>query len=254
MISPERFMLLTLVLMRMSGCILFNPIFGRRNLPMIYKSGLIMVLTYIVFLATQSVSVQATTVIEYGVLLLKEFAVGYVIGFIINLFFYVIIFAGEIIDTQMGLSMSKIYDPQSNTSLSLSASFYNALFILLFFASDGHLALLKILINSENVISYGNVWVHTGVATAMLDVFRECSMMAVKFSFPILGIELLSEVGVGILMKTIPQINVFVVNIQMKLFIGLILLLLLFTPMSDFLESMMGSMFDTIQRVMNLMH
>lgn len=254
MIDTEGFMLLSLVFMRITGCILFNPILGRRNIPAIVKSGFIMVLTIIVYTYSQDILViDVKTPIEYGLLLFKEFAVGYVLGTVVNMFLYLIIFAGEIIDLQLGISMAKVFDAQSNSSLAVSASFFNAFFLMLFFVADGHLALIKIMITSNEIIAYGNVTLNPEISMAVLSVFTECTLLAMKFSFPIFAVEFLAEMGVGILMKTIPQINVFVVNIQAKLVIGLFLLLFFFSPMANFLENMIFMMFDAIKTVINMM-
>lgn len=247
MITTGQFVFFTLILMRMSGFVLFNPILGRKNIPAIAKSGFIIVLSVIIYASSQETAVSTNTSIEYGILLLKEFTVGYILAFIMNLFLYIIIFAGEIIDLQMGISMSKIYDAQSNTSISITASLYNALFILLFFAQDGHLSLIQTIITSGDIVPYGSIVIPLRLSAAMLDMFSQCTVLAVKFAFPIFAIEFLAEIGVGILMKTIPQINVFVVNIQAKLFIGLLILLMFFSPMADFLQKIMVTMLEALK-------
>lgn len=253
MADTSNFILFTFVLIRMSGFILLNPLLGRRNIPMIIKSGMILLFTYVVFSSSNQIVTEISSTLEYAVLLLKEFAVGYIVGFVMNLFFYVIIFAGEIIDLQMGISMSKIYDIQSNASISLSATYYNALFVIIFFMVNGHLALFKLLLTSGEIVPYGNVLISGEIANRITDIFCLCTMLAVKMAFPILAIAFLFEVGMGILMKTIPQINIFVINIQIKLFVGLIIMLILFGGFSSFLGNLVELMIDSVQQIFNLM-
>lgn len=242
-----------LILMRMSGCILFNPILGRKNFPAMFKIGLSMVLTLVIYTYSDISFIAIGTTIEYIWLLLKEFMVGYVIGFVVSLFTYVIIFGGELIDLQMGISMSKLYDPQSNVSMSLSATYYNLLFTLLFFAGNGHLTLIRLLLHLGEVIPYGHVVFRTKLYSEVLQVFCQCTILAVKLALPIVAIEFLLEMAVGILMKAIPQINVFVVNIQAKLFVGLILILVLLAPVANFLDHLITLLFDTIEQIVILM-
>lgn len=243
----------SLIIMRMSGCILFNPILGRRNIPGVVKTAIIFVLSIILITYQEHAVVEATTAIEYAVLLLKEFFCGFVIGTVVNLFLNIIIFGGEIIDFQMGLSMSKIYDMQSNTSLALSATFFNALFVLLFFVTDGHLVMLQLFLKSGELIPYGSMAITQSLSTIILDIFCDCMVLAVKLALPIMVVEILAEVGVGILMRTIPQINVFIINIQAKVILGIIFMVLLFSPMSEFLEGCIRLMFEALQQVMMLM-
>ena len=144
--------LFSLILMRMSGFILMNPILGRNNIPVRVKAGFIFILTMVVYSASMEEALEIVSTIEYGFLLLKEFAAGYVIGYVMHLFFFIISFAGYIIDYQIGLSMATVYDPQSNAQMPVTGSVYQAWLILLFFAVDGHLALMKILLDRKSVV------------------------------------------------------------------------------------------------------
>lgn len=249
----ENFVFFSFVLMRMSGFVLLNPIFGRKNIPSLVKSGFILALAMIVFTSLPQQHMELSGMFEYAVLLIKEFAAGGAVGFVISLFLYVIIFAGEIIDMQLGMSMSKIFDAQSNTSIALSATYYNILFMFLFFAMDAHLAIIHILLNSAEVIPYGQVVLGQNVAQGILDTFILCTELALKMAFPIIAIEFLCAVGMGILMRAIPQINVFVVDIQLKIFVGLLVMLLIFSPMADFLNSLVLTMVDSIEEILSQM-
>lgn len=147
--------LFSLILMRMSGFILLNPIFGRRNIPIRVKAGFIFVLTLTVYSFSSGEVLDIANSLEYGFLLVKEFAAGYVVGLVIDLFFTVITFGGFIMDFQMGLSMSTIYDPQSNAQIPIMGGLMQYIYVLLFFAVDGHLVLMKIMLTSAEIIPYG---------------------------------------------------------------------------------------------------
>lgn len=245
--------LFSLVAMRMSGFILFNPIFGRKNIPAPVKAGFIMVLTLAVYSFSGGEAFDIESPIEYGFLLLKEFGAGYVIGYVMELFFFVISFAGYIIDFQMGLSMATVYDPQSNAQLPITGSILQAYFVLLFFAVDGHLALMKILINSAEVIPYGGILITQDLASRVIEIFLQCIDMGVRFAFPILAAEFLVEIGVGVMNKVVPQISIFVINIQMKLIVGLGLLALLYAPAGEFIEKIMTTMMKTVQGILTFL-
>lgn len=79
--------LFSLIMMRMSGMILFNPSLGRRNIPMTVKSGIILALTVTIYLASVESAFEITNTLQFGFFLMKEFAVGYVIGYAMELFF-----------------------------------------------------------------------------------------------------------------------------------------------------------------------
>lgn len=253
MIEPTRLMLLSLIIMRISGMILFNPILGRRNIPNIVRGGMVLVLSFVIFMATPETVQEPKIVTEYAILLLKELMIGYVLGFVVNLFSYVIIFAGEFIDLQMGLSMAKIFDASSNTSLSITATYYNIMFMLLFFIGHGHILLLDIILQSGEVVPYGSVFINPGLPSAIVEIFIKCSIFALSFTMPIFAATLIAEIAIGVLMKTIPQINVFVVNIQVKVLLGLIMIIIMYSPMSEFLQRLIVIMLDTLRNVLELM-
>lgn len=239
-----------LILSRMSGFVLFNPIFGRQNVPGIVKSGLVLLLSITVFPMTSYRPAVPESILELGVLLLLELAMGYLLGMVINLFFYIPLLGGETIDIQMGMSMGRTYDPSSQTSTTVTASLLNILMMLLFFAGNGHYTLLRIFMASGRVAPYGQVGFGPDVYQAILELFISCTVMGIKLCMPILAAELLGQVGMGILMKVIPQINVFAINIELKVIIGLTLLLLLLAPFSEYLLAAENEMLLQIQRLL----
>ena len=245
--------LFSLILMRMSGFILLNPILGRRNIPMQVKAGFIFVLTLTVYSFSAGDAFDIANPLEYGFLLLKEFAAGYVIGYVTELFFFVITFAGYVMDFQMGLSMSTVYDPQSNTQVPITGRLLQAFYVLLFFAVDGHLALMKILLQSAEIVPYGGIVITQNLALRVIDLFSECVIMGIKFAFPILAAEFLIEIGVGILNKIVPQINIFVINIQLKVIVGLGLLVFLISPIGEYLSNLVTVMIKTIQEIITFL-
>lgn len=246
-------MLFCLIFMRMSGFILLNPILGRKNIPGIVKGGMVMVLTLLIYSFSTAQVPEPVNSIEFSILLLKEFAMGLTVGFTMDLFLMAVTFAGFVIDYQMGLSMATIYDPQSNAQTAITGSLWNAYFVLLFFAVDGHLILLKLLIKSSEIVPYGQAVLSTKAAWEMIEVFKECIVLGVKFSFPIIAIEFLCEIAVGVLMKIIPQINIFVINIQAKLIIGFLMLIFLYSPMSDSMGSMLNQMLNEVQNIIHIL-
>lgn len=245
--------LFSLILMRMSGFILMNPILGRNNIPARVKAGFIFILTLTVYSSSMGEAIEVTSMVEFAFLLLKEFAAGYVIGYVMHLFFFIVSFAGYIIDYQMGLSMATVYDPQSNAQMPVTGSLLQTWLILLFFAVDGHLALMKILLTSAEVVPYGGIVITEGLTVRVIEIFLQCVEMGLRLAIPMIAAEFLIEMGVGILNKVVPQISIFVINIQMKLIVGMGLLVLLFAPTGEFIEKIMTTMMKTVQGILTFL-
>ena len=170
-----------------------------------------------------------------------------------NLFFYVPLLGGETIDMQMGMSMGRTYDPSSQTSTTVTASLLNLLLMLLFFAANGHQTLLRIILVSGRIVPFGAAAFGQELYGAVVELFINCTILGIKLCMPILAAELLGQMGMGILMKVIPQINVFAINIELKVIIGLGLLFLMLVPFSEFLLGMEADMLRAIQRMLLMM-
>lgn len=250
-------MLFFLILMRMTGFVFLNPVFGRKNIPAMLKSGLTLGLSIIVYSTARAqgvtVDIDPGSSLIFGFSLMKEFAVGYLFGYVMILFDMVMTYAGTVIDFQIGISMAMVYDPQTGSQIALSGNILQIFYLLLFFAVDGHLALIKIVATSGDVVPYGAAAFTQGAAVMMLDIFVQCVVLAMKLAFPLIAFEFLMQVGVGILTKITPQINLFVLSIQLRLIVGFTLLLLLLSPIGDYIGNLITMMVDSLEDVLKVL-
>lgn len=252
MVDWAQLYLFELIFMRMSGFLLFNPLLGRSNLPAMVKTGMALVLSILVFGTAGRGVPQPDTLVELAFRLLLELGIGLVLGFVMRVVFSVVQIGGEVIDTQMGMTMAQIYDASSQANLSVTASLLNILLILDFFAENGHYTLMRLLTTSGELVPYGAAAFGDGVYAYVIELFLACMLLAVKLAMPILAAELLGEVGMGVLMKAIPQINAFVINIELKVIIGLLLFFLLLTPINEFLLELESGMLSELGRILRL--
>ena len=252
MVDWAQLYLFELIFMRMSGFLLFNPLLGRSSLPAMVKTGMALVLSILVFGTAGTGVPQPDTLVELAFRLLLELGIGLVLGFVMRVVFSVVQIGGEVIDTQMGMTMAQIYDASSQANLSVTASLLNILLILDFFAENGHYTLMRLLTTSGELVPYGAAALGDGVYAYVIELFLACMLLAVKLAMPILAAELLGEVGMGVLMKAIPQINAFVINIELKVIIGLLLFFLLLTPINEFLLELESGMLSELGRILRL--
>ena len=244
--------LFTLIFMRVTGFVLFNPILGRNSLPNLVRAGIIMVFSVFVMSMAGEAPPVPGSIVEFTLRLLLELGVGFVMGFVMQLFFMIIQVGGEVIDAQMGLTMAQVYDASSQINMTVTASLLNVLFVLDFFAENGHYTMLRIFLTSQQVAPFGQASFGQAVASGVAEVFLSCMVLAIKLAFPILAAELLGELGMGILMKAIPQINAFVINIELKVIIGLVLLFLFLNPINEFLLGAESEMLDSMSRMLQI--
>lgn len=247
--------LFSMIAMRLTGVFSINPIFGRRGIPVLVKSGMILVLSLLVFTFTGKTAGMAapSSMLIYGLLLLRELFVGFVLGFVFQIFFLIVQYVGTVIDFGMGLSLATAWDPQSNVSVTINSNVLYWFMIALFFTTDGHLVFLNMILQSGQIAPYGSFTIAPQIVGPVLELFKNSMDMAVRMAFPMLAIQLLTEVGVGVIMKMIPQIDVFVVNIQLKIGVGMLFLLLMASPYGEFIKGLLEQMLNQSAAMLNLM-
>lgn len=238
------------VLCRITGIFSFNPIFSRTNVPTMVKNGICVVLA-IVTMTIPDINAQIpeiNSIIAFVMVVLKELLIGAVFGFFTNLIMTVLIYAGEIIDMQTGLSMAKSMDPTTGINMPIFANIYYYLFILYFFVTGGHLSYIKLFTLSFETIPIGYELTTATVDLTYVIVMYMGTVMtlAVKFALPIMVTEMVTEICVGLMMKAIPTIQVLVVNIQLKIIIGMLVLAAAARPMSEFIEKLLGILWENL--------
>jgi flagellar biosynthetic protein FliR len=187
-------------------------------------------------------------VFGFAVILLKELLIGLVFGFFTNLIITVLLYAGEIMDTEIGLGMAKAYDPATGVTMPVFGNYYYYLFILYFFLTNGHLTYLKLFSLSFETIPLGYEMTNNTLNLAYIIVMYMGTVMelAIKFAMPILAVELIVEFCMGVIMKAVPTIQIFVLNVHIKLIMGFVVLLAAARPMSEFVEKLFGILWENL--------
>lgn len=235
-----------LVFARILGIFIFNPILSRRNIPTIMKIGISIFISYIVILVVQPVPVDSSNTGEYLFMLLRESFIGLIIGFITDLFFYGVQVAGEIMDMQSGLGMAKVFDPETNVQMSIMGSFLSFMLYLYFFAANAHMSYIRLFVVSYDIIPIGAEGFNADFGYAVAVYFSVLLAMVMKLAMPIMAAELILEFCMGVLMKSVPQIQIMVVNIQLKVAFGFLMLFLLAVPISEFIDRYLDTWLETI--------
>lgn len=237
---------------RMAGVIFFNPILGRKNIPGMVKVGLTLSIAVHAAYGLEGISLIDYTAVELAFSMIREFAAGFVMGFIVQLFLSLFHLGGELIDMQMGLSMANMYDPTSNSQISVHGSLLTLMYTMLFFISDSHMNLLAIAVQSFQVVPMGFVAVGREAGMHMTLLFGYILVYAVQLALPMIIVEMIAEVAVGILMRVVPNINVFVVNLQLKIGIGIVVILTLIPVLVKYMGKLNLLMLGRLEEILLL--
>ncbi len=235
---------------RMSGFVLFTPLLSRASIPGYFKAGLIMLLSISVGYTYSGLATTPATLLEFMFKILLELGLGFLVGIIMQFFFFIPTLAGTIMDEQMGLSMAQTYDPSFQGNLTPSANLLNVFSMLLFFAANGHYTLLRLMMTSGDLIPFGTAAFGDATAERVIEIFVDCVLLGIKLCMPILAAEFMGQIGMGILMKAIPQINVFAINIELKVLVGTVILFFMLSPFSEFILDAETTMLSEIEKAL----
>lgn len=234
-ILMDKFTVFLLVLVRMSALFVITPVFGSRNVPSYLKIAFAFFCSMILITLMKDVNVEFTNIYTYAALIAKELAVGIILGYTSYMVFSTLYFAGQIIDTQIGFGMVNVLDPMQDAQVPLTGNFIYIIALLFFLMLNGHHVLLTALFKSYNVLPIDSFAFNDVLFNNIFRIFYETFAIGFKISIPVLAAALLAEVALGILAKTVPQMNVFVIGMPLKVGVGL---LTLFAMMPMFLSTM----------------
>lgn len=246
-IIQTNFIVYIMVLARVTGIFSFNPIFSRRGVPNAIKAGCSLALALVM---TVGGEFSYYTMPSGGLLPLvfdfaKELLVGAVLGFFVNVMLQIFSMAGEVTDMQLGMSMAKSYDPTFGNS-GITTQYYSYWFILYFFSVGAHKSYIKLFAVSYDTIPIGYTGFNINLPYVIVRYFQTVMELGLKLAMPVIIAALVTEFCVGVMMKAVPSIHVFVLNIQLKLLVGFIVLAASCGVVGEFMEKVVGIMFDNL--------
>lgn len=252
----DYFDIFLLVFARMAGMIAINPVFSRKGVPLMVRTGLVLTLSLLIAPAARAggQAVLAYSTFDMAEALVREVILGIGIGCVFRIFFYMLYVAGDLLDTAFGLAMGKVMDPMSGAQTAILGQFVNVFFFLYFFATGCHLLTVKLFAYTYEVIPAGaGSFFGPRVVWYIITLFGTVFLMAVKLALPFVAAEFVLEITMGVLMKLIPQIHVFVINIQCKILLGILLMILFAHPMGAFLDGYIDAMMKEVQNIIMML-
>jgi flagellar biosynthetic protein FliR len=240
-----------LIFARLSGIFSSAPIFGAKNVPLIVKAGLSLLISYILLpLLIQSNLVIPDAVLSYMAVVIGEFLIGLIMGFACSFIFYGIQMAGTLLDTQIGFGMVNVIDPQFGQQVPLVGNFKYILAILVFLTSNSHHLFLSAIVYSFTSIPVTRGLFRPELANIVVDMVGDIFIIAIKISLPVVVAILLTDVALGILARTMPQMNIFVVGMPGKIIVGIFVLSLALPFYIAFLEVVFSGGFHNMYRLL----
>jgi len=220
-LAVEKIELFILALVRIATIIFTLPIFTVNTVPPQIKAAVSFLLAFLVFPQMPLISFTiANSPVFFFMIVLEQIFVGIIIGFTASFLLYFTIMGGEFIARDIGLmqgAMNPFIEFQSN----LYSIFFPMILVVIFLASGGHYFFLRVLFESFQYIPMGNfVWDTRSFASILILLSASSFVVAFQFAAPVLGALFMCTVTLGLMNRVMPQMQVWLLGIPLKIFFG----------------------------------
>lgn len=221
---------------RIIAFIATEPVLGNRAVPLQVKIGLAL-LVIVVIAPVLPAPPDVAPASAAGLLVLaQQVLIGAAMGFASRIVIAAAEMAGQLAGLQMGLGYALFFDPESAGQAPLVAEFYGLIAILTLLATNGHYLILTALVESFRVLPPALEPISARGFLTLVTWGGQIFEIGLMMSLPVIGALLVANIGIGILVRAAPQLNIFAIGFPITLGVGFLMLYLslpLLVPMVD---------------------
>ena len=243
-----------LVLTRTSGIFFISPFFGGLTIPANIRAGAAVAIAVLIFpvIVKESIVTAPANILMFFATVMQELIIGWMIGFIAFVVMAAINMSGKIMDLQVGFAVANLMDPNSGQQTPLIGGFLHNLAVIYLLVVNGHHFILAALVESFRSVPIDSIVWNPALSEFMIDLTAGVFLTGMKIAMPVTFAILITNVGMGILARTMPQMNIFVIGIPMHLMIGLFMLAMLMPFYILFLDVMFNGIYADISTAIKL--
>lgn len=223
-LTGEQIEIFLLVFVRITAIISMLPIFGAQGVPNTLKIGFSFICTVLFFplVPIGEMPKELFTIPMFVFMVVKEIMVGLIISMIASFLFVPVQFAGQMLDMQIGFSMVETIDPFSEASVTITGQFHVIIFSIIFLVMNGHYFFVLAIKKSFDVIPLFTVALpDNNVIEFLTNMISNLFTLALRFAAPVFSVMIMATLAMGLISRTVPQMNVFFVAMPIKIGLGI---------------------------------
>lgn len=250
MIDTAYFLALILVFLRIVSFLGISNVFFPTGTPNKLKVFIALILSFSLLEGIDYTSVNEITSNYYLITyVISEVLTGLIFGLIVDISFKIIVMAGSLLDLHIGLSMVNIIDPNSKVNTTLSGNLLHSIGLIIFFIVDGHHLLIKSLLESFTLLSLGKSLLFAENIMTIIGIIVEYFVIGLKIAIPIVLIIILTDLCMGLISRAVPQINVMILGMPVKMLVGIIAIALSLPVIIKIIISNISYIPDIIRKI-----
>ncbi|MCB1857272.1 MAG: flagellar biosynthetic protein FliR [Gammaproteobacteria bacterium] len=237
-------------LIRISAMLTTAPVVSSRQTPVHYRLGLALILTWMMIPLLPAPPVVDTFSYQALLILLQQVAVGLIMGFVLQMVFGALVFGGQVVAYSMGLGFASMVDPQNGVQVPVVSQFYLILATLLFLVLDGHLLLIELLYQSFQTFPVATDGISRNGLSDVVGWGSRLFGGGLLMALPVMASLLLVNLGMGIVTRAAPQLNIFAVGFPITMLIGFVLIWASLPDVMDNFQVLLQDGFSLIKRLL----
>ena len=223
------------------------PVFDSKSIPVFFKVALAFATSIILFpMLKLNPMALSNNLYAFGISIAGEILLGLAIGFSVKLIFAGVQLAGQLAGYQMGLALANVMDPASSEQVPLLAQFNNLFALLIFITINAHYWFIKALTQSYQLVPPLSVYFGSSMIEQLIQLAGNMFVIAIQVGAPVIAAMLLTSVAFGLVARTVPQMNVFIVAMPLKIGVGLLFLGFGLPYFAAFLKRIFGGLGDSM--------
>lgn len=241
------------IVTRVSAFVFTAPFFTFGQLPRRVKAGFVFIFSLVLYFSIPASPFQYRGVIDFALMMLVETMVGALLGFFSNIVMSILNFTGRLIDMEIGFSMVTMFDPVFKVQSSVSGNLYTYFIILILLVNHFQVYFIKAFVDAFTIIPIGGAFVGLNLVLVITGFLRDYFIISMRIMLPIYATMLLVNTVLGVMAKVAPQMNMFVVGIQLKLLAGLFVLILMMALLPSVADMLIKEMTDIFEKAVEAM-
>lgn len=223
MINTAYFMAVLFIFLRMVTFFTLVPVFFPKGTPNTLKVLFTVMISFILVPGISAAGITAAVNDNYtlAAYCINEIITGLTLGYLTSICFNIIRMAGQLMDMQMGFAMLSMFDPTSNSNVTLIERLLYWVSLIMFFIVDGHHMLIRALTESFNTVGLGRSVLSQDTVMYIVNTFIQYFVIGLKIAIPIVLIIIITDLTLGLIARTVPQLNVMVLGLPVKILVGL---------------------------------
>ena len=241
------------VLVRVSIILFLLPLFGAKGIPVLWNVGFSLLLSMMLTPLVPPPETFPETTPEVLMGVVSEGMMGVLLAFGVRMLFSTVQIAGQFMSFQMGFSMAKAMDPVTGAQSAVLSQFLYLFLILIFFSIDGHHYFIQALAQSFYVVPPNSFQLKASLYTLLIRTSSQMLVIALKIAAPIIIALFLTNLALGIVARTVPQVNILMIGFPIKVTIGFIFFGFTISNLAPFVVELTKDMYRLLLEMIYLM-